>query len=384
MRPSTETISSSSEGANAGAESDTAVAVPRGTRILMRGNEALAQAAIDAGCRAFFGYPITPQNQVPDYFARHMPKVGGVFLQAESEVAAINMVYGAAAAGARVMTASSSPGISLKQEGISYLAQSELPCVIVNIMRGGSGLGNIAPAQADYFQSVKGGGHGDYRTLVLAPWSVQELYGLTREAFEMADRYRNPVLVVGDALLGQMMEPIVVPEEVVDPASLPRKRWATDGAKGRHRNIVNSLYIKASDLEEVNLRINARYEEAAKREVRVAEERLEDAEFALVAYGTAARVAVTATEEAREEGLRVGLLRPISLYPFPAGEIASLADRVKAILVAELSLGQFVEDVRLAVAGRCPVHLLGRSGGVVITPREVVEALRRLVDETRG
>jgi 2-oxoglutarate ferredoxin oxidoreductase subunit alpha len=350
----------------------------------MRGNEALAQAAIDAGCRAFFGYPITPQNQVPDYFARHMPKVGGVFLQAESEVAAINMVYGAAAAGARVMTASSSPGISLKQEGISYLAQSELPCVIVNIMRGGSGLGNIAPAQADYFQSVKGGGHGDYRTLVLAPWSVQELYGLTREAFEMADRYRNPVLVVGDALLGQMMEPIVVPEEVVDPASLPRKRWATDGAKGRHRNIVNSLYIKASDLEEVNLRINARYEEAAKREVRVAEERLEDAEFALVAYGTAARVAVTATEEAREEGLRVGLLRPISLYPFPAGEIASLADRVKAILVAELSLGQFVEDVRLAVAGRCPVHLLGRSGGVVITPREVVEALRRLVDETRG
>ncbi len=356
------------------------MSVPRGKRILMRGNEALAQAAMDAGCRAFFGYPITPQNQIPDYFARHMPEVGGVFLQAESEIAAINMVYGAAAAGARVMTASSSPGISLKQEGISYLAQSELPCVIVNIMRGGSGLGNIAPAQADYFQSVKGGGHGDYRTLVLAPWSVQELYDLTREAFDIADRYRNPVLILGDALLGQMMEPMVIPEEVVDPASLPSKPWATDGAKGRPRNIVNSLYIKEADLEERNLSINARYQEAARKEVRVAEERLEDATLAVVAYGTAARVAVTAIEEARRDGIRVGLMRPITLYPFPSDEIASLADRVDAILVAELSLGQLVEDVRLAVAGRCPVHLLGRSGGTVITPVEMVEALRQLAN----
>jgi 2-oxoglutarate ferredoxin oxidoreductase subunit alpha len=300
------------------------MSVPRGKRILMRGNEALAQAAMDAGCRAFFGYPITPQNQVPDYFARHMPAVGGVFLQAESEVAAINMVYGAAAAGARVMTASSSPGISLKQEGISYLAQSELPCVIVNIMRGGSGLGNIAPAQADYFQSVKGGGHGDYRTLVFAPWSIQELYDLTREAFDIADRYRNPVLILGDALLGQMME------------------------------------------------------------VRVAEEHLEDAEVAIIAYGTAARVAVTAAAQARSSGMRVGLMRPISLYPFPTDEIASLAGRVKAILVVELSLGQLVEDVQLAVSGRCPVHLLGRSGGVVMTPAEVVEALGRVVEHSRG
>jgi 2-oxoglutarate ferredoxin oxidoreductase subunit alpha len=350
----------------------------------MRGNEAVAQAAIDAGCRAFFGYPITPQNQVPDYFARHMPEVGGVFLQAESEVAAINMVYGAAAAGTRVMTASSSPGISLKQEGISYLAQSELPCVVLNIMRGGSGLGNIAPAQADYFQSVKGGGHGDYRTLVLAPWSVQELYNLTREAFDIADRYRNPVLILGDALLGQMMEPITIPEEVVDPARLPRKTWATDGAKDRPRNIINSLYIEEPQLEKVNLRIDARYEEAARKEVRVAEEHLEGARLAVVAYGTAARVAVTAIEEARSGGMRVGLLRPIALYPFPSDEIASLADRVDAILVAELSLGQLVEDVRLVVAGRCPVHLLGRSGGVVITPADMVEALRGLAGEDRG
>ena len=347
----------------------------------MRGNEAIAQAAIDAGCRAFFGYPITPQNQIPDYFALHMPEVGGVFLQAESEVAAINMVYGAAAAGARAMTASSSPGVSLKQEGISYLAESELPCVIVNIMRGGSGLGNIAPAQADYFQAVKGGGHGDYRTLVLAPWSVQEMYDLTRQAFDIADRYRNPVLILGDALLGQMMEPTVLPTEVVDPAGLPAKPWATNGAKGRKHNIINSLYINPSDLERVNLRLQQRYDEMARDEVRFDGERLDDAEIAIIAYGTAARVAVTAVDRARREGLRVGLMRPISLFPFPASAIEELAGRVKAILVVELSLGQLVEDVRLAVEGRCPVHLLGRTGGVVVTPTEVLEAVRKVAEE---
>jgi 2-oxoglutarate ferredoxin oxidoreductase subunit alpha len=351
------------------------VALPRGERILMRGNEAIAQAALDAGCRAFFGYPITPQNQIPDYLAAHMPEVGGVFLQAESEVAAINMVYGAAAAGVRVLTASSSPGISLKQEGISYLAESELPCVIVNIMRGGSGLGNIAPSQADYFQAVKGGGHGDYRTLVFAPWSVQELYDLTREAFDIADLYRNPVLILGDALLGQMMEPMLLPREVVDPAALPRKPWATDGAKGRARNIINSLYIYPPDLAQVNLSLHQRYQEAV-REVRFAEESLAGADLAVVAYGTAARVAASAIERAREEGLRVGLFRPISLFPFPTERIAALAEQVKALLVVELSLGQFVEDVRLAVEGRRPVRFLGRSGGVVITPDEVLQALR--------
>ena len=358
--------------------------IPRGERMLMRGNEAIAQGALDAGCRAFFGYPITPQNQIPEYFAAHMPEAGGAFLQAESEVSAINMVYGAAAAGVRAMTASSSPGISLKQEGISYIAESELPCVIVNIMRGGSGLGNIAPAQADYFQSVKGGGHGDYRTLVFAPWSVQELYDLTREAFEIADRYRTPVLILADALLGQMMEPVVIPTEVVDPASLPRKPWATDGAQGRGRNIVNSLYIAPADLEEVNLRLQARYNEAARREVRCTSEELEDAEFAVIAYGTAARVAATAVEKARGKGLRVGLFRPISLYPFPSAQIAELAGRVKAILVVEMSIGQFVEDVRLAVEGRCAVHLLGRTGGIVPTPAEVVEEIERLPGEGTG
>jgi len=354
--------------------------IPRGRRILMRGNEAIAQGAIDGGCRAFFGYPITPQNQIPDYFALHMPAAGGVFLQAESEVAAINMVYGAAAAGVRAMTASSSPGISLKQEGISYLAEAELPCVIVNIMRGGSGLGNIAPSQSDYFQAVKGGGHGDYRTLVFAAWSVQELYDLTREAFEVADRYRSPVLVLGDAVLGQMMEPVVLPERVVDPAALPRKPWATDGAKGRRRNIINSLYINPPDLEQVNLRLQARYEAAA-REVCWEGEHLEGAELAIVAYGTAARVATTAIAQARAKGIRVGLFRPISLFPFPTPQIAELATRVKQMLVVELSLGQMVEDVRLAVEGRCPVQLYGRTGGVVATPAEVLAEVERVAEE---
>jgi len=357
--------------------------IPRGERILMRGNEVIAQAAIDAGCRAFFGYPITPQNQIPDYFALHLPEVGGVFLQAESEVAAINMTYGAAAAGVRVMTASSGPGISLKQEGISYLAEAELPCVIVNIMRGGSGLGNIAPSQSDYFQAVKGGGHGDYRTLVFAGWSVQELYDVTRYAFDVADRYRSPVVVLGDAVLGQMMEPVVIPQDVVDPASLPHKPWAVDGARGRPRNIVNSLYINALDLEQVNLRLQGRYDEAAAKETGWAEDELEDAEIAIVAYGTAARVAITAIAQARAKGIRVGLLRPISLLPFPSRQIAALSERVRAILVVELSLGQMVEDVRLAVEGRCPVRFYGRTGGVVVTPDEVCAQIEGLAEEAR-
>jgi 2-oxoglutarate ferredoxin oxidoreductase subunit alpha len=358
------------------------MAFPRGERILMRGNEAVVRAAIDAGCRAFFGYPITPQNQIPEEFSRLLPEAGGVFLQAESEVAAINMVYGAAAAGVRAMTASSSPGVSLKQEGISYLAESELPCVIVNIMRGGSGLGNIAPSQSDYFQATRGGGHGDYRTLVLAGWSVQELYDLTREAFDLADRYRTPVLVLGDAVLGQMMEPMVVPTEVVDPSALPAKPWATNGAKGRPRNVINSLYIDPPVLEEVNARIQARYQEA-QREVRFAAEHLDDAKFAVVAYGTAARVAYTAIQQAREEGIAVGLFRPVTLYPYPYAALAELATQVKALLVVELSLGQMVDDVRLAVEGRRPVRFLGRSGGVILTPAEVLDEIRLLAGVER-
>jgi 2-oxoglutarate ferredoxin oxidoreductase subunit alpha len=352
---------------------------PRGERILLRGNEAVVRGALDAGCRAFFGYPITPQNQIPEEFSRLLPEAGGIFLQAESEVAAINMVYGAAAAGVRAMTASSSPGISLKQEGISYLAESELPCVIVNIMRGGSGLGNIAPSQSDYFQATRGGGHGDYRTLVLAGWSVQELYDLTRQAFELADRYRTPVLVLGDAVLGQMMEPMVVPTDVVDPAALPDKPWATTGAKGRPHNIINSLYIDPLKLEEVNARLQARLD-AAQCEVRHATEYLEDADFALVAYGTAARVAYTALQQARAEGIAIGLFRPITLYPYPSAALAEVAAHVKALLVVELSLGQMVEDVRLAVEGKRPVQFLGRSGGVILTPTEVLGGIRRLAE----
>ncbi len=352
--------------------------VPRGERVLMRGNEAIAWAAIDAGCRAFFGYPITPQNQIPEQFALHMPAAGGIFLQAESEVAAISMVYGAAAAGVRAMTASSSPGMSLKQEGISYLAEAELPCVIVNIMRGGSGLGNIAPAQSDYFQATRGGGHGDYRTPVLAGWSVQELYHLTRSAFDLADKYRSPVRVLGDAVLGQMMEPVVLPAEIVDPGTLPPKPWATNGAKGRTRNVINSLYIDPTKLEEVNARLQAQYERAKADEVRYETEGLDDAEVAIIAYGTAARVAVTAIREARAGGLRVGLFRPISLFPFPYEQIASLARTTRAVLVVELSLGQMVDDVRLAVGDALPVHFYGRSGGVVVTPAEVRDALRGL------
>ena len=350
--------------------------------VLMKGNEAIAQGAIDAGCRAFFGYPITPQNQIPDYMALHMPEAGGVFVQAESEVSAINMVYGAAAAGARVVTASSSPGVALMQEGISYLAGAELPAVIVNVARGGSGLGNIAPAQSDYFMSVKGGGHGDYRTLVLAPWSVQELYDLMFDAFDLADRYRTPVVVLADAVLGQMMEPMRFERKPVDPASLPPKPWATTGAKGRKPNIVNSLYIVAEELEKVNRRIQARLDEARK-EVGWEGYRLEDAEVAFVAYGTAARVCLTAVEMARSQGIRVGLLRPITLYPFPSQAVADLAERVGAVVVVEMSLGQMVEDVRLAVNGRVPGEVHGRTGGVVPTPREVCEALTAVQEVAR-
>jgi len=349
-----------------------------GGKILAKGNEALAQGAIDAGCRYFFGYPITPQNEVTNYMSRAMVEAGGVFLQAESEVAAINMVYGAAAAGKRAMTASSSPGISLKQEGISYIAGAELPCVIVNIVRGGPGLGNIAPAQTDYWQATRGGGHGDYRTLVLAPWSVQELYNLMGDAFDLADRYRSPVLVLADAVLGQMMEPIEVTQSPIDPESLPTPPWATTGAQGRPKNIVNSLYIIPEEQEVVCNRLEARYREAAQRDMHWETHGDDDAEIALVAYGTSARVCRSALEEAAGLGLRAQLLRPITLFPFPTDVVAALAERVRALLVVEMSLGQMVEDVRLAVNGRCPVEFFGRTGGMVPTPGEVTEAIRAI------
>ena len=348
-------------------------------RVLMKGNEAVVLGAIAGGCRAFFGYPITPQNEIPEYMSKHMPEAGGVFLQAESEVAAINMVYGASCAGVRAMTSSSSPGVSLKQEGISYMAGAELPGVVVNVQRGGPGLGNIAASQSDYFQSVKGGGHGDYRTITLAPWSVTECYTFTAEAFDIADEYRGVVLVLLDAILGQMIEPVKVPNW--KPKHFP-KPWATTGARGREKNIIASLYIRPPDLEEVNLRIQARYDLAAERLTRTHSMMTEDADVVLVAYGCSARICRTVVDMARAEGIRAGLLRPITLYPFPNREIRALADGGASFLVVELSLGQMVEDVRLAVEGTAEVRFRGRAGGMVPTPVEILDQVREMTADT--
>lgn len=352
-------------------------------KVLMKGNEAIVRGAIAAGCRGFFGYPITPQNEVPEYMSALMPGVGGVFLQAESEVAAINMVYGAASTGARVMTSSSSPGISLKQEGISYIAACELPAVIVNVQRGGPGLGNIAPGQADYFQTVKGGGHGDYKLLTLAPWSVSECYFLIALAFDLADRYRNPVMILTDAIVGQMIEPVELPDKLEIDA--PIKPWATTGAKGRKKNIINSLWIRPEDLEELNLRIQAKYALATDREVRYEEICVDDdADLVLVAYGASARICRTAVDLARSEGMSVGLFRPITLFPFPTVRLEQLAERGKRFMVVEMSHGQMVEDVRLAVNGKTDVTFYGRSGGVVFTPTEILDQIRHAYGRAAG
>lgn len=346
----------------------------------MKGNEALVRGAIAADCRGFFGYPITPQNEVPELMSKLMTEAGGVFLQAESEVAAINMVYGAASTGARVMTSSSSPGISLKQEGISYIATCELPCVIANVQRGGPGLGNIAASQADYFQAVKGGGHGDYKLITLAPWSVQEMYDLAALAFDIADEYRNPVMILADAIIGQMIEPIVQTEI---KTRIPKKDWVTDGARGRARNVVNSLWIVPEDLERVNLKIQAKYARA-EREVRFSETQLEDADVVLVAYGSVARICRTVVDLARSEDLKIGLLRPITLFPFPSSRLAELAREGKRFLVVEMSAGQMVEDVRLAINGRAEVEFYGRMGGVVPTPTEILDKVRAMFGRPPG
>ena len=345
------------------------------TKTLMKGNEAIVRGAIAAGCRAFFGYPITPQNEIPEYMSSLMPRAGGVFLQAESEVAAINMVYGASSTGARVMTSSSSPGISLKQEGISYIAASELPAVIVNIQRGGPGLGNIAPGQSDYFQMVKGGGHGDYKLLILAPWSVPECYFLTALAFDLADKYRNPAAILADAIIGQMIEPVEVPERI--ETHVPPKPWATTGRKGRGKNIINSLWIVPKDLEELNLRMQAKYALATEQEVRYDAMNTDDADLVLIAYGATARICKTSVDLARSEGLAVGLFRPISLFPFPVLQIEELAERRKRLMVVEMSHGQMVEDVRLAVNGRTEVSFYGRSGGIVPNPTEILDQIKK-------
>lgn len=354
-------------------------------RVLMKGNEAIGEAAIRAGCRHYFGYPITPQSELPAYLAKKMPKIGGCFLQAESEVAAINMVYGSAGAGVRVMTSSSSPGMSLKQEGISYIACAELPCLIVNIVRGGPGLGNIAPAQCDYFQATRGGGHGDYYMPVFAPASVQEMADLTFTGFDIADKYRTPVLMLGDGYLGQMMEPVVLPEPI-NPEDLPEKTWATTGARGRGQNLICSIDLVPEDLEQRIYKLFRKYDEIKANEVRFEEYRLEDADVVIVAYGILSRVMRTMVDMARDKGLKVGLFRPISLWPWPEKQIAAIAakDTVKQFIAVELSMGQMVEDVRLAVNGKKTVKFWGRPGGVVPAPDEVLVHIERIIREEGG
>ena len=350
-------------------------------RQMMKGNEAIAEAAVQAGCRYYFGYPITPQSEIPEYMSRRLPEVGGVFLQAESEIAAINMVYGAAGTGARAMTSSSSPGISLKQEGISYIAGSELPCVIVNIVRGGPGLGSIQPAQSDYYQATRGGGHGDYRLPVYAPASVQEAVNLTQKAFDTADKYRTPTMILGDGIIGQMMEPVTMPEYVRPEVD---KSWAATGwnsSMKRDRAIINSLFIEADRLEVHLAKLEKKYRAIEQNELMVETQFLEDAEFAIVAYGTTARIALTAIRNARAEGIKVGLIRPITLWPFPTQTISDAAKRVKGLLTVEMSLGQMVDDVRIAANGACPVKFYGRSGGVVPGVREIYQQIVSMKEE---
>jgi 2-oxoglutarate ferredoxin oxidoreductase subunit alpha len=345
-------------------------------RVMMKGNEAIAEGAIRAGCRYFFGYPITPQNEIPEYMSRKMPKIGGVFIQAESEVSAINMVYGAGGSGGRVMTSSSSPGISLKQEGISYIATAEVPCVIVNVARGGPGLGGLTPSQADYFQATKGGGHGDYHTIVLAPWSVQEMVDLVGNAFELADKYRNPVMILADAILGQMMEPVMFEKEPVDPEQLPTKPWATTGrTPDRKPNIINSLGLLGEHLEAINKNLQAKYEKITSAEVRYETYDLDDAELVVVAYGTTSRVAKSAIAQARKEGKKVGLFRPVSLWPFPSRQLQDIVASGKSLLVTEMSAGQLVEDVRLAVCNDSLVRFFGKLNGGIPTVNEIYQEI---------
>lgn len=345
---------------------------------LMKGNEALAEAAISAGCRAYFGYPITPQSEILEYLTDEGRRRGMIVLQAESEVAAINMIYGAAGAGARVMTSSSSPGISLMQEGLSYIASAELPCLVVNVNRGGPGLGTIQPAQGDYFQATKGGGHGDYHLIVLAPSSVQEMAEFVYDGFDLADRYRNPVMILADGALGQMMEKVEFPEYRVED-HVPPKPWATVGKPPeRPANIITSLHIQPEKMEQINLRLQEKYRVIESREVRYEAIHTDDAEYLIVAYGLVARIAHKAVEVARAEGIRVGLIRPITLYPFPSGPIRSIAKKVAGVLTVEMNAGQMVEDVRLAVNGKSPVSFYGRMGGVIPAPEEIVRELKTL------
>ena len=343
-------------------------------KVLMKGNEALAEAAIIAGCRHYFGYPITPQTEVAAYMAKRMPKIGGTFLQAESEIAAINMVYGVSSAGHRVMTSSSSPGISLKGEGLSYLAGSDLPALVINVQRGGPGLGGIQPSQADYFQATKGGAHGDFHMIVLAPASVQEMADLTVKGFELADKYRMTSMILADGTMGQMMEPVSL-EYDIKPA--PEKPWATTGTKmQREHNIINSLSLVPEELEKFNIERYKRYEEVEKNEVMYEEYMMDDAEICIAAFGIAARVSKNAITEARRQGIKAGMIRPITLWPFPKAPFKKAAQSVKQFISVELSMGQMIEDVRLATECRVPVTLCNRVGGMIPSPETVLEAIK--------
>jgi 2-oxoglutarate ferredoxin oxidoreductase subunit alpha len=342
---------------------------------LMKGNEALAEAAIRAGCDAYFGYPITPQSEVLEYLSREATaRTGMVILQAESEIASINMVYGAAGTGKKIMTSSSSPGISLMQEGISYIACAELPCLLVNVNRGGPGLGTIQPGQGDYFQSVKGGGHGDYKLIVLAPATVQEMADFVKLGFELAFKYRNPVLILTDGALGQMMEKVeLFPQEERKFEELP---WALTGkSKSRNHNIITSLNLKPEDMEVINIHLQEKYKEIEKNEIKYEAIDCDDADYIIIAYGLVARICSKAAQLAREKGIKVGVFRPITLFPFPYTEISQYAGKVTSILDVEMNAGQMVEDVRLAVNGKIPVEFYGRMGGVVPSPEEILEAL---------
>lgn len=349
----------------------------------MKGNEAIAEAAIRAGAANYFCYPITPQSEVAEYLAKRMPEVGGVFLQAESEVAVGNMLFGAAATGKRVFTTSSSPGISLMQEAISYIAGAQLPCVLLNIMRGGPGLGGILPAQSDYFQAVKGGGHGDYRLLVLAPSTIQEAVDLTMLAFDLSDRYRNPVMIIGDGMIGQMMEPVEFPDDYSPAPDLPTKdTWSLSGAKDRPARIVKSLFLDPIALERNSIELHAKYERMKKEEVRFEEYKIgAKNKVLMVAYGTMARICQTVIDELESEGISVGLFRPITLFPYPEKELREqiLKKNIETVLTVEMSMGQMVEDVEKVVAGAKPVKFFGRTGGIVPSPEEVTEQIKNLL-----
>ena len=345
-------------------------------KVLMKGNEAIAEAAIRAGCRHYFGYPITPQTELAAYMAKRMPKIGGTFLQAESEISAINMVYGVAGTGKRVMTSSSSPGVSLKQEGISYIAGADLPALIVNVQRGGPGLGGIQPSQSDYFQATKGGGHGDYHLIVLTPASVQEMADMTALAFDLADKYRMPAMLLADGTMGQMMEPVELPEENNNSVAKP---WAVTGTgMQREHNIINSLYLVPEELEKTNFERYEKYKFIEENEVRYESYLMDDAEYCLVAFGIAARVSKNAVNELRKQGIKAGLIRPITVWPFPVKPIKEAAEKVKGFISVELSMGQMIEDIRLAEDCKKPVVLCNRAGGMIPTPEQIIETVKNM------